>query len=274
MTLTAADNSPVPQTPRMDANGWVFSGLATGVTYELEVKVDGYQPAREMVMVPAMDYGSAAVTVFLKPKDEQLALHPPAGAFVLAPRAQKEVQKGLRDMDAGKISSAQKHFQNAVHMAPGNPYVNYVMGMSYLLAKQLPTAQPYLEESVSVDPKQVPSLLALGTLRFEEANYPGAIDVLNKAVQLDPSSWKSQWMLSASYLHQHDYQQAREHAEKALATGKDAASQVELILGEALAGLGERQRAIEALKAFLTDYPKDPSAPKIRAWVEDLRKDP
>lgn len=274
MTLTAADNSPVRQSPRMDGNGWVFSSLATGVTYELEVKVDGYQPARETVTVPAMDYGSAAVTVFLKPKDEQLTLHPPTGAFVLAPRTQKEVDKGLRDMNSGKISSAQKHFQNAIHMAPGNPYVNYVTGMSYLLARQLPSAQLYLEESVSVDPKQVPSLLALGTLRFEEANYPGAIDVLNKAVQLDPASWKSQWMLSAAYLHQRDYRQARDHAERALANGKESASQVELILGEALARLGERQRGIIAFETFLTEHPGDSSAPRIRAWVEDLRKDP
>lgn len=274
MTLTSADNSPVTQTPRMVGNGWAFSGLATGVTYDLEVKADGYQPARELVTIPAMDFGSATVTVFLKPQGEQLLFRPPTGAFVLAPRVQKEMEKGLRDMSSGKIPSAQKHFQNAIHMAPGNPYVNYVTGMSYLLAKQLSLAQPYLEESVSIDPNQVPSLLALGTLRFEQANYPGAIDALNKAVQLDPSSWKSQWMLSGSYLHQHDYQQAREHAEKALATGKEAASRVELILGEALAGLGERQRAIAAFEVFLADYPTDPSAPKIRGWVENLQKPP
>lgn len=272
MTLTSEDNSPVTQTPRVVGNGWAFSGLATGVTYDLEVKADGYQPARELVSVPAMDFGSATVTVFLKPLDERLLFHPPTGAFVLAPRAQKEMEKGLRDMSSGKIPSAQKHFLNAIHMAPGNPYVNYVMGMSYLLAKQLPLAQPYLEESVSVDPNQVPSLQALGTVRFDEGDYSGAIDVLNKAVQLDPSSWKSQWMLSGSYLHQHDYQQAREHAEKALATGKEAASRVQLILGEALAGLGERQRAIAAFEVFLTDYPADPSAPRIRGWVENLRK--
>lgn len=274
MTLTSSDNSPVTQTPRMVGNGWAFSGLATGVTYDLEVKADGYQPARELVTVPAMDFGSATVTVFLKPLDEQLLFRPPTGAFVLAPRAQKEVEKGLRDMSSSKIPSAQKHFLNAIHMAPGNPYVNYVTGMSYLLAKQLPLAQPYLEESVSVDPNQVPSLLALGTLRFDEGNYSGAIDVLNKAVQLDPASWKSQWILSGSYLHQRDYQQAREHAEKALATGKEAANRVQLILGEALAGLGERQRAIAAFEAFLTDYPTDPSVPKIRGWVENLRKIP
>lgn len=274
MILTSSDNSPVTQTPRMVGNGWAFSGLATGVTYDLEVKVDGYQPAHELVSVPAMDFGSASVTIFLKPLDEQLTLHPPTGAFVLAPRAQKEVEKGLRDMRSGKIPSAQKHFLNAIHMAPGNPYVNYVTGMSYLLTKQLPLAQPYLEESVSVDPNQVPSLLALGTLRFDEGNYAGAIDVLNKAVQLDPASWKSQWILSGSYLHQHAYRQAQEHAEKAIAIGKEAASRVELILGEALAGLGERQRAIAALEVFLSYYPTDPSAPKIRGWVENLRKIP
>src|SRR6185437_16300385 len=34
------------------------------------------------------------------------------------------------------------------------------------------------------------------------------------------------------------------------------------------------QGAIAALEVFLTDYPKDPSAPKIRRWVANLRKEP
>ncbi|HXT85917.1 MAG TPA: tetratricopeptide repeat protein [Verrucomicrobiae bacterium] len=260
------------QTPRMTGNAWAFSGLATGMSYEVEVKADGYQVARQTVLIPDIDGGSASVMIFLRPLDSRLNFHPPGGHFLLAPRAQKEVEKGLKDINSGKISSAQKHFQKALAMAPGNPYVNYVMGMSYLLAKQLANARPYLEKSVSVDPSQAPSLLALGTLRFDQGDYPGAIQVLSKAVQLDPSSWKSDWMLSASYLKQRDYKQARDHALAALKESKGKASEVELLLAQALADLGDRDGALKAVQSFLNAHPN--GAPQIRAWANELQKAP
>lgn len=275
ITVTCETNStPIAQTPRVTGNGWVFSGLATGTSYQVEVRMDGFRPAIQSVLIPDMDYGMANVIVFMKLAGSSFAFHPPAGHFLLAPRAQKEVDKGLKDLNSGKIPSAQKHFLKAVKMAPGNPYVNYVTGMSYLLAKQVANAQPYLEESVSVDPTQVPSLLALGTLRFDQSDYAAAVEVLSRAVKMDPTSLKSQWVLAASYLREKNYAQARDHAQAALKVSKGQATQLELLLGEALAGLGDRQGAASALQSFLASNPKDPNAPRIRRWIQNLKEAP
>ncbi len=157
-------------------------------------------------------------------------------------------------------------------LAPGNPYVNYVMGMSYVLAKQESKAQPYLEQSVSLDPNEATSLLALGTLRFDQANYAGAIDLLNKAVKLEPSSWKSQWLLADACLRQRDFPQAREHAEEALAAGKAKADPVKLVLAEAVAAMGDRTGAVATLNSFLADHPNDSDALKLRAWLTSRPK--
>jgi cytochrome c-type biogenesis protein CcmH/NrfG len=271
ITLTSeTDDTVIPEFPRLDGKGWVFTNLPIGSTYELDIKVDGYQPAHQTVELSDMSDYRANVVVNLKPIDQQLVFHPPAGQFILAPRAQKEVQQGLRDLSSNKTSSAQKHFEKAIQLAPGNPYVNYVMGMSYILAKQEPKAQPYLEESVSLDPSQPASLLLLGTLRFDQRDYSGAIDVLNKAVKLDPSSWKSQWILAAAYLRQRDFPQARDHAEKALAAGKDNADQVKLVLAQAAVGTGDRAGALATLSSFLSDHPADSNALKLRAWLTSL----
>ncbi len=267
MTLTSLDDVPIPQFPRLDGKAWIFSGLPIGTSYELDVKVDGFQPVHETVDIPDMEYGTANVVITLRAIDEQLTFHPPTGQFMLAPRVQKEVQQGLRDLSSNKIASAQKHFQKAIVMAPGNPYVNYVMGMSYVLAKQEAKAQPYLEESVSLDPNEASSLLALGTLRLDQGNYAGAVDLLSKAVKLEPSSWKSQWLLADACLKQRDFPQAREHAEEALAAGKEKADRVRLVLAEAVAGMGDRAGALATLDRFLSDHPNDPDALKFRAWL-------
>lgn len=103
LTLSV-DNQSIPQTARMVGNAWAYSSLATRVTYEIDVRVDGYQPAREIVMIPDIDGASAAVMIFMKPLDGRLAFHPPMGQFLLAPRAQKEVAKGLRDLQSNKLT--------------------------------------------------------------------------------------------------------------------------------------------------------------------------
>lgn len=256
---------------RDGSTGWVFSDVEVGDTYEVDVKADGYQPTSQTV---EMLSPTAQVIVFMTPVGEEVKFHPPSGQFVLAPRAQKEVEKGIKDLSSSKVPSAQKHFQKALAMAPGNPYVNYVMGMSYLISKQLPEAKPYLEKSISIDPKQAVALRALGTLRFELADYPGAIETLNQSLKLDSSSWNAEWMLADSYLREHDFANARIHAEQALAVGKSKATSTQLLLGEALAGLGDRPKAIEALQAFLTAYPQDSHAAKIKELIVQLQTAP
>lgn len=271
----SSERGQVPGYPQGSASsGWVFSDVEVGDQYEVDVKADGYQPASETVTLVGAEGQNADVIVFLRPLDEQLNFHPPTGQFVLAPRAQKEVEKGMKDLQNARIPSAQKHFQKAVGMAPGNPYVNYVMGMSYLIDKKLSDARPYLEKSVSIDPKEPPALLALGTLRFQLSDYASAIQTLSQDVQLDASSWRAEWMLAASYLHQRDFEQARIHSEKALAIGNEKANSVQLVLGQALAGLGDRQGAAKALQVYLAAYPRTPNANKIQGFIAELQKPP
>lgn len=273
LTLSSAARGQMPGFAMQNGStGWIFTDVEIGDTYEVHVTADGYEPATQTVEL--IGESNANAIVFMTPAGEKLSVHPAAGQFVLAPRAQKEVEKGLKDLDSSKIVSAQKHFQKALTMAPGNPYANYVMGMSYLVERQLPQARPYLEKSVSIDPKQPYSLLALGTLRFESADYSGAIQSLNESVKFDHSSWKAEWMLADCYLREHDYTEARIHAEQSLSIGGQKATIAQLLLGEALAGLGQRPDAIKALQTYLTAYPHDPHAAKIQSLILDLQKAP
>lgn len=272
LSLRSLGRGSMPGYAQQSGLGWVFSDIEVGDDYEVEVKADGYQTAHEEVSLVGGSGANATAIVFLKPADEALSFRPPTGQFILAPRAQKEVEKGMKDLRDDKIPSAQKHFEKALAMAPGNPYVNYVMGMSYLISKRLSDARPYLEKSVSIDPKEPAALLALGTLRFQSADYTGAIQMLNQDTQLDTSAWKAEWMLAASYLRQEDFAQSRAHAEKALAIGKQKATPVQLILGQALAGLGDRDGAVKVLESYLAVYPHDPNAAGIQNYIVKLQQ--
>ena len=271
LTVVGMGSTP-PSPAQTTGDGWVFSDLGPGQEYQVEVNADGYQTAYDTATLPPLDRASANVIVFLKPLGQKNDFRSPGGHYILAPRAAKEVQHGLNDLRSRKLASARKHLERALQMAPGNPYVNYVMGMIYLVSQQAALARPYLEKSVSIDPRQPPSLLALGTARFQTGDYAGASEILEEDVQLDASSWKAQWTLAEAYLRQRNYVKAREYAERALQNGKQNAVRVELLLGQALAGVGEREQAVSTFEHYLRLFPQDPDAAKIRSYVESLKE--
>jgi tetratricopeptide (TPR) repeat protein len=260
--------------PQQLGDGWTFSGVGIGNDYKVQVVATGYTPAQEQVYMPNTPGASASVIVFLHPIDQELVFHRPTGQFVLPPRAGKEIQHAFGDLQSGKLASAQKHTQRGIALAPENPYAQYVMGLTYLFADQWKQAKPYLEKSVSTDPRQPLALAALGTARYRLGDDAGAVEVLSKAVQLDASSWKTEWLLAASYLGEKQYGQAREHAEQAIKVGKQQAGQVRLVLGQALAGLGEREAAAQTFEAFAAQYPKDPNAAQVLQWAKLMREPP
>ncbi len=273
LTLMAISRfAATPKAQKGPGDVWIFPNVLIGDVYEVQVQAPGYHTELRAVTVPDSVTASASIIVFMRSPNDELAFHPPSGQFVLAPEAEKEAQKGSADLDSGKIESAQKHLSKALEMAPENPYVNYLMGMRFLLNGELPAAKPYLEKSVSTDARQVPALVALGALRFRLGDYAGAIQVLAPAARLDGSRWKVHSMLAGSYLKQKDFEHAREQAEQALALGKDQAGHDQLVLGEALADLGQREKAVTALEVFLKQYPQDSNDPAIRALLPELKR--
>lgn len=275
MHLTAISSGvPLPMAPSPAGDGWMFSGLPVGNEYEVQVSANGYLPASESVELANNPGANASVIVFLRPVSQELVFRRPTGDFVLTPKAAKEIQHALEDLQSGKVPSAQKHTQKAMKLAPGNPYVQYVMGMTYILSGDFAQAKPYLEKSVSIDPKEAASLTSLGTVRYRLGDNKGAIEVLSKAVQLDAKSWKAEWLLAASYLQEKKYAEARDHASQALKIDSGKAGQVELLLGSALAGLNERPAAAEAFETYARNYPKDPNAAKAREWAKLMREPP
>ncbi|HEV2422226.1 MAG TPA: tetratricopeptide repeat protein [Candidatus Acidoferrales bacterium] len=252
-------------------DAWVFSGLQTAAEYELDIRAEGYQPDHEEVTLPPIEGAQQHVVVFLNPIGQKKA---PPGGMILAPRAQKEVENGLKDLRARKFESAEKHLNKALSIAPASPFVNYAAGMAYFLWGKLPQAEQYLAKSVSIDPREPAALLALGAVRFQLNENAGAIEVLQQDVQLDAKSWKGQWMLANAYLRQGSYAQARASAERAMAMGKADAAPAELILADALAGLGEREKAIATFQGYLNTHPQDGRAAQIRAFITQLEKPP
>jgi tetratricopeptide (TPR) repeat protein len=271
---SSAGGAALDNFPTRTGEGWLFTQIGIDNSYDILVRADGYLPALQPVKMPNTPSAAQSVIIFMQPVNQELAFHPPIGQFVLAPRAAKELQNALHDLQHGRIKSGEKHAQKALQVSPENPYVEYVMGLTYLLTNRLTEAKPYLEKSVSIDSNEAPALTALGTVRYQLGDSDGAALVLSKAAQLDPTSWKAEWLLAASYLNEKKYQDALDHGNQALKLGKHQADQVKLVIAQAQAHLGRRAAAAVTFEAYANEFPKDPNIAKIRDWIKLLREPP
>jgi tetratricopeptide (TPR) repeat protein len=272
ITVTSISGNPLfLNPPGRDGDAWIFRGVPGGDEYAVRVTAPGYETAQMFVNLPGVSGASSLLAFHLR-----RAASPGKGSietahFLLAPAAQVELQQGLEDLRARKLPSARSHLAQALSMAPANARLNYLAGLSYLLDGAADKAAPLLERAVNADSGRLPLLLALATLRYQQHNFAGAIETLEGVLHQDPGSWQAQWLLAASNLRLGKYAEAHDAARSALASGQDKASDVELILGEALAGLGKPEEAAVALDRYARQHHRDRGAKHVRKWAKELR---
>lgn len=268
---TGQVDGPVTGLPtQMSQDEWEFTNLQVGADYEIRVDADGYQPEQKFAHLPPFDQTTIRVDFWMQPSDSPNAA-PPPGHFLLAPAAQREVQQATHDLQKNKLDSARKHLGKALVLAPGNPGVNYLMGLSLLRANRVAEATSYFQQAISIDPSQVAALLALGTIRYRQGDFAGAVQILTEAVAAAPDSWQAEWMLASACLGARQGEQARLHAERALKLGKKKAVRVNLLLGDALERLGENAKAQAAFEEFLKEDSHDAEAAAARREVAKLK---
>ena len=259
--------SPTNAVPLPRGNGFEFQGITSG-RYVVEAIAAGFESARQAVEFTGAGQNEV-VMLFLKPVGAE-GNTPYASRSTFPPKAQKEIQTALRDLESKKYDSARQHVNAALKAAPGNAMVHYVMGMTYIVADRAPEARPHLEKALSFDPRHLQSLMALGNLQYQQQNYTGARELFDRALGVSPSSWQAQWMLARCDLRLRNFSSAREHSERAFELGREKAIGAQLATAEALAGLKEYKQASVVLGAYLKARPQDPSAGKIRGWIAEL----
>ena len=254
--------------PTRQDDSFIFQNILPG-RYIVEATMVGFEPVRRNVELTNASQ-TEAVLLFLKRigATSESAYAPDTALFT--PKSQKETQSALRDLNSKKYASAEKHLNVALHDSPKNATIHYLLGMTCLWSGRENEAKPYLDQALSLDPKHLDSLLALGSIRFKAGDNLGAIELLDRAVQLSPSSWQAHLMLAQANLRLSNFQSARDHAERAFELGREKAVGVQLLLAEALAGLGENKQSATVLGAYLKEHPSDANAEKIRGWIAEL----
>jgi tetratricopeptide (TPR) repeat protein len=279
------DRSPIAE--GASVNLYNFSGAPVGTTttvggragfdnlpkasYSLEVIAPGYERFTQSVEI-STNGDQQFIYATLVPLAGAKANSAPAGPPILAPNAQKELNKALETLRADKLDEARKHLEKLSRSAPSNPDVNYLWGMYYAESKDWTRAQGYWEKAIQFSPQHGFSLAALGQLSVQNGDFPKAIDYLTRAIEASPSSWRNEQQLAEAYLLHDEAGQAQKHAERAVELGKDRASPAQLVLAKVLLRQNQPQLAQKALIALLSQQPSGVDSQEASKLLETLKE--
>ena len=100
----------------------------------------------------------------------------PPTTTTMTPKLQSEIDKAAEKMRKQQFDEAQKHFEKAAKMAPGNPDVQYMWGMLDYYQQHYDQARTKLETAISINPNHERALVSLGEiqLRAKAARASGA----------------------------------------------------------------------------------------------------
>jgi len=130
------------------------------------VQSAGYATAQKELSINAA--GSAEVDIYLRPSSATPTAVP--GRPLLAPKARKVVDQGVRALAADNLAEAQKQASQAMLLAPGHPDVLYLQGVVFLKQRDWAKAQDILEKATQIDPSDASAFTALGMALRDRAN--------------------------------------------------------------------------------------------------------
>jgi tetratricopeptide (TPR) repeat protein len=269
--ISSKDQSYSWQTTEANAQG-VFTNIPYG-QYDVEVNAVGYLGSHQELRV--MDT--------LRPSMVDVVLHRDPSAInldvtdeVMSPKARKEAKRAISLLKSSKLVEAQKRLEGAYKLSPASPEVNFLLGYLNFQKKDFVQAENYLHTATTFDPRNAQALTLLGRTSLERGNFPAAQTALEGAVAADADNWLPHNLLADTYLRQKDYAKARDEAQVAIAKGQSVPRSVsgpaQLVLGEALLGLGRDQDGIQALNAFVEQSPQHPMVPQVRSLVAQISR--
>ena len=251
-----------------DAGKGVFTDVPLG-SYELDASAVGYLTQhRDMNVIDPQ----RPIETQLILKHDPNAVNLDVAASIMSPKARKQAKHAISALKSGNLTAAEKHLDEAHQLSPSSPDVNFLLGYLYFAKKDFDQAGSFLGTATTLNPANGQALTLLGRAHLERRDYPAARSALEQAVLADSDSWLSHDLLADTYLRQKDYGKARDEAQVAIRKGKASASPAELILGQALLGLGQDQESLQAFNTFLEHAPKNPQADQVRTLIREINE--
>jgi tetratricopeptide (TPR) repeat protein len=154
-----------------------------------------------------------------------------------------------------QLQLAESQYRRVIELKPDHPLASAllagVIGTQFRFDEALTLARQAAERN----PSQVLCKVLLAGILSEMEQYGEALALTREAIELRPDYFLSHFSMASVYLDMEDYPNALEHTEKTMAI--QAGPSVRRVLAKALAGMGNRERAIMEIELLLQEDSKN-----------------
>lgn len=246
-----------------------FSDVVPG-EYEIEAQSAGYRNATEHASV--MGGLRSTFYVYLQPEGAPVTANHPPLAPVATPKLQRKMEKALKKLRRRQYEDARKELEKAEKIAPGNPDVHYLMGMSNSGLGQQDAARSEFEKALQIYPSHVQSLLALGELELRTGQSEAAVKTLEQAYQLNGADWRTDLLLTEAYFSTKDYAKAQQHAVRTAELRKAKSAEMQLLLARIALARSQQSDAKNARGAVSRQFPSTAEAALAQNRLAELNE--
>ncbi|MGH9804191.1 MAG: tetratricopeptide repeat protein [Candidatus Acidiferrales bacterium] len=250
-----------------------FYDVACG-SYVLAVDVAGYYPIRRLV---DHSYEPAEGLLLQLIVDESQAANRSEAVVslktLLVPEAaREELEKGMKAAAEKKAERAIRHFEKAIELHPDYDDAYVQLALAQLQRSKFAEAQRVAEQALARNDRNVGAHAVLGVALREVGNRQESAAALQRAVEIDDSSWFSQLELGRTLLELRRVEEAYLHLIRAHELNPEAPT-VHLNLYNAHILRNDYRAAVAELDEFLKLFPDHPQAEPARKQRRALTAD-
>ncbi len=257
------------------AGSFGISGVPVG-QYTFTLEAEGYQPQQESVDVPP---GSGILLVQFVMRPAVRAANPASkqssvsvATLHIPPDAQIEFAGGRREMQRHRWKEAREHFEKALKKHAEFPQALRALALLELHEQRLEQALELLYRAVTVDPSYAEGQLLLSHMLNILGKHTEALDAARKVVSLRPDVWQAQYELGLAALSLGQDDLALEAGERITSAAGPNIAEARLLRAGVLLKRSKYAEAKSELVAFLQlapDHELAPLAKKTLAEVEE-----
>jgi Flp pilus assembly protein TadD len=264
---------PVAQT-FTDSEGQVVFGISGGGVYRARASgPDIEQTVSDAVNVNPGDVAVIWMHVKQKPGAAASAntTITSAGASTSANElripadAKKAFLKGMDALGRRNYPKAIEFFEQAVAIYPQYDAAYDNLGATYMQLAQADKARAAFERAVQLNDKNAEAERNYARLLITNKDYARAIELLNKALTIEPQEPASLTLISIAQLHTGDVDAALQNALKVHQLSHQSYAVAHYVAGRAYEAKQQYQKAAAEYEAYLQESPDGPEVQQVRS---------
>ena len=185
-------------------------------------------------------------------------------------KAKRAVEAAKKALSQNKVEEAEAQLQRALSISPQYPEALSLRAVVYLAKGDAKTAIEEAHRSVEIDGSNSLSYTILGACYNSLGQFLKAVESLQQAIKIDPTSWQGHYEIAKSFYGQGRPASALAEVNTAQKGAPKEFAEIHLIRGTILMRLNRNNEAAEEFQQFLKQDPKNPEAAKVERTLASI----